>query len=434
MKMILPIKSTYVAHWGLWEAVREVVQNGKDEEDQNGSRFTCTHDKGILTVRNEGAQMDRKVLLLGQTSKEGTDLRGHFGEGLNLAMLAAVRGGSVFTIKTQHETWTPAIETSSQYGDEKVLVVNVAKRKANLPSVEVKISVPTEDWAVFKKRFLFLTDTEVVKSYTGAILMDPEFIGQLYVKGIWAMTHRDVKGYGFDFANVGLDRDRCMINAWDLEYSMAAMLREALAANPKAFQTKVYDLIESGAIEARSLKHQLDKGSAALAAVVAEFESRHGEGALPVKNMAESRELDHFGRTGVVVPGLLGEVLEKQAGTFGTIQAELKKETVKRYSWQDLGSDEQAMITWGEGLMRDIEVQELSLVIADFNDADLEGLTKMDTREITISRRCLTSPIRYLGVLVHEAAHAITGANDGEKAHVSMIETLWAKLYSKLLA
>jgi len=84
---ILPIKSTYVSHWGTWECVREIVQNAKDEEEENGHKMTVKYERGWLRLSNIGADLARNALLLGQTSKASRDdLRGEFGEGLDLAL------------------------------------------------------------------------------------------------------------------------------------------------------------------------------------------------------------------------------------------------------------------------------------------------------------------------------------------------------------
>ena len=116
-KFALPIKSTYVPDWGVWECLREFVQNAKDEEDDRGSEMKISHSGSALRIFNRGADMDRSALLLGQTSKaDRSDLRGQFGEGLNLVILAGVRAGLDIVVYTQTERWTATLEPSDEYG------------------------------------------------------------------------------------------------------------------------------------------------------------------------------------------------------------------------------------------------------------------------------------------------------------------------------
>jgi hypothetical protein len=425
-KQILPIKETYVSHWGLWEAVREIVQNAKDEEDARGNRMTVEHTGQYLVVANEDADMDRKVLLLGYTSKEGSNLRGHFGEGLNLALLAAARGGYDISVSTKTERWVPSIEESKHYGGERVLVISSTKHQTPRNGVTVKIKMTAELWAEMKLGFLFLyEDVTKVDTHQGAVLTNDSFRGKCFVKGIFTCNHPNTH-YGYDFANVKVDRDRRMIDTWDLEWNMATMLRECLGKDPKAFAGNVLDMLETGASEAKSLKHNVS--GPALDALVAEFQARNGEDALPVRSMAESREIEHFGRKTVVVPAAVAEVLEQKLGSFREVQAKLKKAVVKNYAWSDLTAEEQAVYTYAQELLLAAGVcSELpSVRVVDFNDPLIAGLAS--GTEMQLAKVCLADKYQYLATLIHEVAHMTTGAMDGEHAHVAAIEASWVKV------
>jgi len=427
MKQILPIKETYVSHWSLWEAVREIVQNAKDEEDARGNRMSVEHTGQYLVVSNEGADMDRKVLLLGYTSKDGANLRGHFGEGLNLALLAAARGGYDISVSTQTERWVPSIETSKHYAGERVLVITSSKHATPRNGVTVKIKMPAETWADMKLGFLFLhKDVTKVDTYKGSVLTGEAFRGKCFVKGIFTCNHPNTH-YGYDFNDVSIDRDRRMINNWDLEWNMASMLRDCLGKDPAAFAGNVLDMLETGSSEAKNLKHNIE--GSALDALVAEFQTRNGEDALPVRSMAESREIEHFGRKTVVVPVAVAEILEQKLGSFRSVQEKLKKSTVKSYSWSDLSADEQANYNYAQELLLAAGVcAELpSARIVDFNDPALAGLA--GGGEIQIARTVMADKYVFLSTLIHEVAHVSTGASDGEHAHVAAIEASWVKVF-----
>jgi len=432
MKMILPIKYSYVPTWGLWEAVREIVQNGQDEKEQNGSPLRVRHNGEFLIVENDGAEMDRKVLLLGQTSKEGRGLRGHFGEGLNLAMLAAVRAGNDMQVVTSTEIWTPLLESRAEYGNETVLVVNIKKRKRTQTTkhVHVRIKMSAEEWAELESRFLFLNPPKrMFTSREGSILMDEKHVGCYYSKGIFVTRTQNAMQFGYDFANIELDRDRRMIDPWNAEYTMANILGEAMAQKPEMFIEHVFDMLSSDSAETKNLKYHLPKDSEALKLLTQEFERRNGDGSLPVSNMSESREIEHYGKRGVVVGTNLAEVLQKQTGTFQAIQQELRMQTVKRYSWSELSEEEQATVLWAEERLREIGIENLNITIADFAQEDIHGLASTSDGKIQIRRADLWDKFTYLSTLVHEVSHVLEHAGDGEHQHVAKIEDIWCKLY-----
>src|SRR5688572_23444582 len=89
----LTINPGYVKDWGIWEAVREFVQNGLDSHD-NGFHLSIERGGGeskTVRIRNVGTTLDRRTLLLGASDKDGTLERGKFGEGYKLGLLTLSR-------------------------------------------------------------------------------------------------------------------------------------------------------------------------------------------------------------------------------------------------------------------------------------------------------------------------------------------------------
>ena len=73
MKLELTIKTDYMPGWGIWEGIRELVQNGRDAEVEQDALLTVRHRKesDILVIENEGCTLPHEALLLGHTSKIG---------------------------------------------------------------------------------------------------------------------------------------------------------------------------------------------------------------------------------------------------------------------------------------------------------------------------------------------------------------------------
>ena len=66
MKFTLPISPDYVAHWGLWEAVREIYQNALDE-----SEAAISYDEAaqVLFISSATGRLTPETLVLGTSSK-----------------------------------------------------------------------------------------------------------------------------------------------------------------------------------------------------------------------------------------------------------------------------------------------------------------------------------------------------------------------------
>ncbi len=88
-KIQLSIKTDYLPNWGLWEGIRELIQNGRDAEIEMDAPMSVDYkfDRQTLVIKNSGAALTQEALLLGHTTKVGrSDTIGKFGEGLKLGV------------------------------------------------------------------------------------------------------------------------------------------------------------------------------------------------------------------------------------------------------------------------------------------------------------------------------------------------------------
>lgn len=433
-QFLLPIKKDYVPSWGMWECVREIIQNAKDEEDENGNEMTVSHDHGWLRIWNEGADMDKKALLLGQTTKASRgDLRGQFGEGLDLALLVAARLGVEMQVITPEQTWKPTIKRSPEFGNEECLFIVTRKLKVRRLGVEILIKMEASVWEKLRERFLFLKEPErMVKTSGGAVILDDEYKGRMYAKGIFVCLNTD-HHFGYDFNEVQTDRDRRMIEHFELKWETSRMMRQAMDASPETFIGEAVQLLKDGADEVANLSHHFHRDDDALKAVVKDFKDTYGENALPVRTMAESEELEHYGKKGIVVSEPYAELLAVQFGVHREIQSELRKAVKERISWFDLDDVEKQNLKAAclllDGVYADNTATLEEVQVVEFNDASLRGLCELRSGEIQIARRLLSDLYDTLGTLLHEKAHTVTSAGDGEKSHVAEIERVWKALF-----
>ena len=347
MKLELTIKTSYLPSWGAYEGIRELVQNGKDAQTEFGATFEVRYrkDTGVLVIENDGTTLPHEALLFGHTSKEGRgDLIGKFGEGLKLGVLALVRAGHSVKIRSGSEVWTPAIERSEKFNAD-VLVFSIDKGREPKNRVQVEIgNVSEESWATMGDHFLFLgkqpKDT-TIKTNAGTLLLDPKFAHRVYVKGIFVQNVPDLT-FGYDLPDADVDRDRKMIETWSLQSRSQGIWRAALATRPdlignfiELLETEASDVAGINEWNANALSEEIKTG------VAEHFSKRHGDKALPVSTIADSRDVEHLGKTGIVCPKPLRNILEEKLGTVATNKTKLavtchKTKFLKYYFSQSL--------------------------------------------------------------------------------------------------
>lgn len=429
-KVELSINVAYLPEWGAWEGIRELIQNGKDAETEFNAPLDVTFHNGTLRIENEGAEMSREALLFGTSSKTSrTDMIGKFGEGLKLGTLALVRNGHEVKIRTGAEVWSALIERSEKY-DADVLKFDCVGNREPKKRVRVEIGNITEEtWNQLRERFLFLAKIkkdERVKTDRGDLLFGDRFRGRVYVKGIYVQTDKRLN-YGYNFNSATVDRDRKMVTSWELEYETSAIWGEAAAQRPDLVN-KYFELISEGDADVRSESVYAPKK--VREGVAAKFKKQYGADAIPVANLAESHEVEHLGKRGVVVSKSLASVLADTIGTKDTIVKAMREEVTRKLAWGDLDETQRKNLFDALAITGEVRAEcTLDLVdVVDFRSDNLLGQYK-DGR-ILLAARILTDRDETLATLVHEYSHREGG--DGEKDHVMAIENLWRDIVKHL--
>lgn len=417
MKFSLSISSSYVPGWDAFAGIRELFQNAADAHDL-GNEMKISHHTGTLRIVNEGVKLDPKVWLLGMTTKVGrSDQRGQFGEGFTLGILALIRQGLDVKIINDDESWTPTLEDSDVFPGEKVLTVTTRKRESS-GRFCIEISpLPKETWEALKPRFLFLSKPKNVKEtdYTDVIL-DPAYAGKLFVKGIWVANDPKLS-HGYNFKDVAVDRDRKMVDRFQAEGSMGRAWATLATKTPALMKSHLMPMLEQGAPDVGDVHYYIQDH--VQAALVDAFKSQYGADAMPVLNVAAAREVEHFGKRGVVQPEAMVDILAREFGTVEKLREANKDATTAIHSWADLSGDEKA--TWMSvlGAVEPVAAEqgydavEARCVIVDFRDQGLNGT--YSESGIKLARKLLSNRRELIRVLAHEVAHSEGG--DAEKTH-----------------
>ena len=434
MKIELTIKTDYLPTWGVWEGLRELVQNARDAEIELGAPMTITHHNETLRIENDGCTLPHEALLLGHTTKATrSDTIGKFGEGLKLGILALVRAGIPVKIRSGSEVWTPTIQRSEKFNAD-VLVFDVqgGRKPENRVRIEVQ-GISKDVWEGSKWKFRFgekADDTSVVTEY-GTLLLTEKSKGCIYMKGIY--VHSDPKlEYGYDLKSGDLDRDRKMVDRYDFMFRAREILTHAVAARPDLLKGFV------SALERQSPDVQgIDANSwglhpEAVKGVVADFQAKHGPDAVPVRNIGDSKDLDHLGKKGVMVSESMAAVLAKTLPSVSTVKQALSQEAQESFGWDALTPEEKSNLEEAVELVNASGVVSVTLAeceVVTFRSKDILGLFK--DGKIFLRKDRLADAAITLETLVHECAHK-GGSGDGEHQHVSRIEAIWSGIVTSM--
>ena len=120
-KYELTLTSSYVQDWNFPMAIRELIQNGVDQETVNpNAAFTIEYVDGFIRFTNRNTRLRCNTLLLGRSSKQRSDETvGQFGEGYKIAALVLTRLGKPFVIHNngKNEVWTCRFVNSQRWAE-----------------------------------------------------------------------------------------------------------------------------------------------------------------------------------------------------------------------------------------------------------------------------------------------------------------------------
>lgn len=388
----LTIDPKYCPSWGFWEGCREIVQNAKDADEFNGNAMSIVHNpkaQKLVITTAEVSLATEALLLLGNSTKRGLGQRGEFGEGFAIGTLALTRAGHPVTIYNGEEVWRPVIETAEDgpFQGQQLFMFRTRKLQQARADFTVEIdNVSKEVWDVTQKLFLFLSppsERDCVKLSSGTVLLEEDRQGRVFSRGIFVCEVEDLAA-GYDLNSLQLDRDRRMVDEWDLRSKLAELWNEAHAAAPDKFAPKLYDMAKRGTPETRNMAWRADQKL--LKALHEEFEKENGEGAVPVSDMSESRELAALGAKTIMVDRTLKELLEKTTMPAPMRVEKLKAAVKATFGWNDLDNGEQFRCSeWIDPITK-------HYAIVEFNDPSVMARPDKDKGVVLLSRTLLAAP------------------------------------------
>jgi len=432
----------YQPGWNINHALRELMANGKDGEESRhdglGKLKVEFHPKqehqgfvGCVNIYNFGIKVPAEAMAMGHSgSRSDANLIGEFGEGLPMAMLTIARSSRYhMVIRNMDEQWIPEIR---HHGDLDCHTLHIRTRKLKNPreGFLVKVyGVSQEEYDALRNRFLFTNeafDPEKVKTvgYEGErILLQPEFKGMIFNKGVLVMQRPDNLSYGYDLRRA-TNRDRELVDEWDLKWALGKLTVAAFRDEPDEFGDHVEAVLDNpNAMEAQQA-YAFVNDSTVVKHIGDRFLGKHGEGAVPVENLSQAKELAHVGKKGVVVGRSRLEVLEQDTRIkgFHLAKRDGRMTVTQTYSWDDLTDQEQENIDDACRLIQatdatdTFEYDVLSHVnVVEFEGDDVRGTFKSGEKVICLSRKTVGNLADTIEVMFHEVAHL--AGDDGDVAH-----------------
>ena len=303
-KIELTLAPNYVPTWTLVDAVRELFQNALDQQKQNSeNEASWNYDDvtGVLTISNATSKLTAASLLLGQTTKaDDKSTIGQFGEGYKIATLVLLREGKnvVFYNYGAREIWRPRFVKSRRFGTD-ILTFFIEKKAIweKVPSADLVIAIEgisADEYydQIVPSNLHLRGDFEVIEETEyGNIINLP---GKVFVNGLYVCDYEPYTyGYNFKPEHIRLDRDRKMVNDFDLRWMASKMWSGSNNID------KVLEMISEDKADVAFLRDvSYSKKWCDLAAE--KFKSVYGPEAIPVTSQEELDKVP-TGYKGVVV-------------------------------------------------------------------------------------------------------------------------------------
>ena len=307
-------------------------QNSIDEETRDASnKMFFSYDSATQTIRigNKHSDLDIKTLLFGVTTKnKDSAMIGNHGEGYKIATVVFLRLGKsvVFYNYCRREVWRPRLVKSRKYDGALVptfFVENEAIWK-EVPEHSLIIEVggiTPEEYEQIKDCNLHLQENYSRRETSyGAILDDEKYVGRIFVGGLHICRDQRLD-IGIDFKPkiVRLERDRSMVNSFDVQWYAARTIEELKDAETTKKALESYSGVY---INSYSVPSELRDE------IAEDFMNTHGAKAVPVSDQDDMEKIKKRGYKPVIVSQAKRDVILKSE-LYADIKAENDKEREK---------------------------------------------------------------------------------------------------------
>ena len=428
--------------WNIRDAVRELISNAMDGEARNLStgvgKMELSHTRSEnLIITNHGITVPTKSLLMGTSVSRGyNECIGTFGEGLPMALLVLSRMNIPVVIENGDEKWEPEIVDSPEYNTR---VLGIHTRK--LPKGKNHFSVRIGDISKImydSYRSLFLRfDTnmkidQVLSSPSNGhqILLQPEYKGKIYNRGVYVHTRDDVL-FGYN-VNMQLNRDRSFVDTWDLKQQLKSLIYN-VTREADAEPEKIIQVMEKLVFSTPTLETEDDYGdlycSEQVRSMIEQQYKLQWANKVPARNQQEADDILALGESPAVVPPLVYRIMQQTTKTVEDLRKARFSTPVKVYRTSELDPTAWGRVVKLMTLLKPHVTRPGVLKVVDFAQEQQRYVLAEDKTTILLAKSTLDYPkdlVRYLTQAVNER-------NQGHKAFHNLELDLMSSVISELL-
>lgn len=358
-KYELTLTSNYVQDWNFDMAMRELIQNGVDQETVKADAdFSIIYEEGRIRLTNRNTKLRTNTLLLGRSSKQRSDETvGQFGEGYKIAALVLTRLEKRFVIHnhSKNEIWTCRFVNSQRWA-ERILTFFVEEEPSSSNDLVIEVeNVTPEEWEGLSDLWLGFQEYKAIDTSYGQILTEKNQKNRIYVNGLYIQCNSDMRyGYNFKPEFLSLERDRKSCSSWDAERITSKMIQEA-QEHGLLTDDVVYEMLEEGKDDISSANWTLDseKQEQMAQKFMETFDEKHQDDfdtdipeakrvPIPVTGTSDFKKVTTYGGNPVFVPhsthNLVCHIAEQRMKDLMDSHMESETLTVKEQleRWKDI--------------------------------------------------------------------------------------------------
>lgn len=211
----------YLPSWSYPAALRELYQNFIDYGDYTEEHIIVD---GVAQVKltNGWKPESLEYLRIGNTGKgDNPNAIGHHGEGLKMAFLILLRNGFNSMIFTNRYAVYPEWYSDNEIGD--CFCFNYEIHDFYESPYTLEFDCPADEYLAFKENLIKPEDIIYSHWDYGDLLNKPA--GNIYSGGLFVANLKGVgRSYNIKPRYLPLDRDRCVPQAFDVEYRTSKIL------------------------------------------------------------------------------------------------------------------------------------------------------------------------------------------------------------------
>jgi hypothetical protein len=254
--------------------------------------------------------------------------------------------------------WETKLVKSRRFGGEMIPTFFISKVPSwNKSDNNFKViigDVSEDEWDLIKESNLNLLDDigKFIETSVGRILLDDRYSGDVFVSGLF-VCHGSTVTCGYDFKPnyIKLDRDRGLVDSFDLKWNSSAAWSNVVDTD---LLSKYLSTPDCAYIISHGIREEALKG------ILKNFVDKYGEKAIPVINDEDKNHALRCGRIPIIVSESLRNALMKSSDDM---------------SLEDLDDENTGVVSRLENLRNSIleklttdEAEELDAIITDLKD------------------------------------------------------------------